>query len=70
MRGLPLTVVPLSLCITCQYVCVQESHAGHLSVSSNQPRMCRKHNRFLTIKTQKTCIANKSICVCLFQLKR
>jgi len=27
-RGLPLSAVSLSLCITCQDVCVQQSHAG------------------------------------------
>jgi len=28
IRGLPLSAVSLSRCITCQEVCVQQSHAG------------------------------------------
>jgi len=28
IRGLPLSAVLLSCCITCQHVCVQQSHAG------------------------------------------
>jgi len=35
---LPLSAASLSRCITCQDVCVQESHAGYLSVISNEPR--------------------------------
>jgi len=33
IRGLPLSAVPLSRCITCQVVCVQQSHAGLLFTS-------------------------------------
>jgi len=67
--GLPLSAASLSRCITCQDVCVQESHAGYLSVIANEPRLyTKKHSR--TKKIQKACVANKNICVYVFELKR
>jgi len=46
IRGLPLSAVSLSRCITCQDICVQQSHAGSHSVISNKPRLHNEINRY------------------------
>jgi len=40
VRGLTLSAVSLFSCITCQDVCVQQSHARLHSMISNKPDMC------------------------------
>jgi len=44
--GLPLSAVSTSRCITCQDICVQQSHAGSHSVISIKSRLHSEINRY------------------------
>jgi len=58
--GLPLSAASLSRRIACQDVCVQESHAGYLSVIANEPRLHRKKNTVVQWKSRKLVLPTKT----------
>jgi len=46
IRGLPLSAVSLSRCITCQDVCVQQSHAGLPFSASEYTKIAHQRNPY------------------------
>jgi len=70
IRGLLLSPVSLSRCITRQDVCVQQSYAGLPFSNFKQTQIAHQRTHIRTTKTQEACVTNKNIGACLFELKR